>query len=241
MPCSVSWLFLRRHGSLRDAGEPARWFGYVSCQAEGHSPFNSPQGGSLFAQAAVQGDVIAIRSEGLAKTQQILADVTVPVIGLLKDYFADGSVCISRDPTGVAALVELGCALVAIDGTPRLTNGLTGPALIAQIKQRFPRTELSWPIWPCLVMRRLASLPGLTVSQQPYTPATQHRRRDQPDIALVQALCATYPTTLIIAEGRINAPQWLPPLQTAGAWAVAVGSAFTRPVQLTQSYFAALG
>ncbi|MCU7497403.1 MAG: N-acetylmannosamine-6-phosphate 2-epimerase, partial [Ignavibacteria bacterium] len=35
----------------------------VSCQAEGDSPFNSPEGVAMFARAAVQGGAKGIRSE----------------------------------------------------------------------------------------------------------------------------------------------------------------------------------
>ncbi len=89
---------------------------------------------------------------------------------------------------------------------------------------------------PCLA----AGADCLSTTLSGYTPETQHHRRDRPNIALVETLCAAYPTTPVIAEGRINSPQWLPPLRAAGAWAVVVGSAITRPVQLTQSYVSAL-
>ena len=53
----------------------------VSCQAEGDSPFNSPEGVAMFAQLAEQNGAAAIRSEGIAKTRAIVERVSLPVIG----------------------------------------------------------------------------------------------------------------------------------------------------------------
>ncbi len=77
----------------------------VSCQAEGDDPFNSPEGVALFARASQMGGATGIRSEGIAKTKEILKRVDIPVIGLVKDEFEDGSVCITRKMEAVAATV----------------------------------------------------------------------------------------------------------------------------------------
>ena len=55
----------------------------VSCQAEGDSPFNSPEGVALMAEAAVQGGAAGIRTEGKEKTAEIIRRINLPVVGLM--------------------------------------------------------------------------------------------------------------------------------------------------------------
>ena len=68
----------------------------VSCQAEGNDPFNAnPEYMALFAKAAEMGGAIGIRTQGIEKLQAIKRATELPVIGLLKSRFPDGTVCIT--------------------------------------------------------------------------------------------------------------------------------------------------
>ena len=109
----------------------------VSCQAEGDSPFNSPEGVTMFAKAAIAGGAVGIRSEGIEKTKMILESVNVPVIGLIKSNFDDGSVRITGSFSDVDDLSSIGCPIIAVDGTFRKREGLTGPEFIHRIKSEF--------------------------------------------------------------------------------------------------------
>ncbi|AII50824.1 N-acetylmannosamine-6-phosphate 2-epimerase [Hymenobacter sp. APR13] len=212
----------------------------VSCQAEGDSPFNSPDGVARFAQAAVLGGAVGIRSEGLDKTRRILTEVNVPVIGLLKSSFADGTVCITGTLAGVRALAEMGCAIVAIDGTLRTRENLNGPDFIRQVK-----TEVG-----CLVMADIATVAEgeacvaagadcLSTTLSGYTPETAHLNAAGPDLALVRELAARVRVP-VFAEGRLNTPADAAAARQAGAWAVVAGSAITRPTLITEWYVQAL-
>ncbi|TGE25821.1 putative N-acetylmannosamine-6-phosphate 2-epimerase [Hymenobacter aquaticus] len=212
----------------------------VSCQAEGDSPFNTPAGVALFARAAVQGGAAGIRSEGIEKTRRILAEVSVPVIGLLKSSFADGTVCITGTLAGVRALAEMGCAVVAIDGTLREREGLSGPDFIRQVK-----AEMG-----CLVMADIATVAEgdacaaagadcLSTTLSGYTPETAHLKAAGPDLALVRDLVARVGIP-VFAEGRLNTPADAAAARQAGAWAVVAGSAITRPTLITEWYVQAL-
>jgi N-acylglucosamine-6-phosphate 2-epimerase len=89
----------------------------VSCQAEGDSPFNSPEGVTMFAKSAISGGADGIRSEGIEKTKMILESVNVPVIGLIKSKFDDGSVKITGSFSDIDDLSFIGCPIIAVDGT----------------------------------------------------------------------------------------------------------------------------
>ena len=212
----------------------------VSCQAEGDSPFNSPEGVALFAQAAVQGGAVGIRSEGLDKTRRILEMVAVPVIGLLKTAFPDGSVCITGSLAAVRELAALGCAVIAVDGTQREREGLSGPNFIRRIKHEFG----------CRVMADIATLAEgeacaaagadcLSTTLSGYTPETAHLKNAGPDLELLRQLAARVPIP-VFAEGRLNTPADAAAALQAGAWGVVAGSAITRPALVTAWYVAAL-
>ncbi|MBT2558601.1 N-acetylmannosamine-6-phosphate 2-epimerase [Hymenobacter sp. ISL-91] len=212
----------------------------VSCQAEGDSPFNTPEGVALFARAAAQGGAVGIRSEGLEKTRRILAEVSLPVIGLLKSSFPDGSVCITGTLAGVRELAALGCAVVAIDGTARRREGLTGPEFIARVK-----AEVG-----CLVMADIATVAEgeacatagadcLSTTLSGYTPETAAHKTAGPDLELLRQLVGRVRVP-VLAEGRFNTPADAALARQAGAWAVVAGSAITRPALITEWYVQAL-
>jgi N-acylglucosamine-6-phosphate 2-epimerase len=205
----------------------------VSCQAEGNSPFNSPDGVTLFARAAVNGGAVAIRSEGVEKTSSIIKAVSVPVIGLIKSHFDDGFVRITGTMKEVEQLAGIGTNIIAIDGTFRLREGLTGPDFIAKAKAAFN----------CIVMADIATVREaeacaaagadcVSTTLSGYTPETQHSH-DGPDIELVQKLASSL-TVPVIAEGRINTPSLAAQMSSAGAWSIVVGSAITRPTEITK-------
>ncbi len=214
----------------------------VSCQAEGDSPFNSPQGVTNFAIAAKQGGAVAIRTEGVEKAIMIVQKVGLPVIGLVKSAFADGSVCITGSFSSVDQLLKAGCDVVAVDGTQRLREGLTGPEFIREIK----KTRR------CLVMADIATFEEavdcaragadcVSTTLNGYTPETAGKEGEGPDIELIESLVRYYgPDYPVIAEGRINTPELAASAIKAGAWAVVVGSAITRPHLITKWFVDAI-
>jgi N-acylglucosamine-6-phosphate 2-epimerase len=70
-----------------------------------------------------------------------------------------------------------------------------------------------------------------------YTPYSSHLAG--PDLELVKRLSSAL-TVPLFAEGRISSPAEARAALDAGAFAVIVGGAITRPQQITQRYAAAL-
>lgn len=211
----------------------------VSCQAEGDSPFNSPAGVTMFARSAVQGGAAAIRTEGVEKTAAIRAAVTVPVIGLVKSYFEDGFVRITGTYRHVEELTRAGADIIAIDGTFRTREGVSGPEFIAAVKERYG----------CIVMADIATeaealacasagADCISTTLSGYTPETRGKH-DGPDTELLQRLASTL-TLPVIAEGRINTPALAAEMMTLGAWSIVVGSAITRPTEITRWFVDAI-
>jgi N-acylglucosamine-6-phosphate 2-epimerase len=212
----------------------------VSCQAEGDSPFNSPDGVALFAKAAIQGGAAGIRSEGIEKTKVILNETSVPVIGLSKSYFSDGYVRITGSITEVMNLINIGSHIIAIDGTFRKREGLTGPEFINKVKENYN----------CLIMADIstekeaiecqdAGADCVSTTLNGYTPETIKDKSCGPNYMLLKTL-VTLLKVPVFAEGRINTPDAAAEMIKKGAWSVVAGSAITRPALITQWYIEAM-
>lgn len=208
----------------------------VSCQAEGDSPFNSPEAVTMFAKAAIMGGAAAIRSEGIAKTKMIIEQTQVPVIGLVKSKFEDGLVRITGTLKDVEDLISLGTHIIAIDGTFRKREKLDGPEFIRKVKSNFN----------CLIMADIAKEDEaiacanagadlISTTLNGYTPETMKDKIKSPNFELVKSLVDKVKIP-VIAEGRINIPQDAGRMIELGAYAVVIGTAITRP-QIITSWF----
>jgi N-acylglucosamine-6-phosphate 2-epimerase len=207
----------------------------VSCQAEGNSPFNSPEGVSMFAQAAVQGGASGIRSEGIEKTKKIIATVPLPVIGLVKSSFDDGYVRITGSFKDVEDLISIGTPIIAIDGTFRLRENLSGPDFIAQVKQKYHCTVMAdIATEQEAIACAAAGADCVSTTLSGYTPETRSKS-DEPNYELLGSLVQKL-SIPVIAEGRVNTPEIALKMRTLGAWSIVVGSAITRPTEITKWY-----
>lgn len=210
----------------------------VSCQAEEGDPFNSPEGVTMFAKAAKAGGAVAIRSRDIDKTAAIVREIGLPVIGLMKSKFPDGTVRITGSFEEVESILSTGIDIVAIDGTARLREGLSGHEFINEVKRRYN----------CTVMADIAKLDEaracydigvdcVSTTLSGYTPETVHLKSEAPDFKLVDALLKLGISCPIIAEGRINSPQFAQKMISLGVHAIVVGTAITRP-RIVTSWFA---
>lgn len=208
----------------------------VSCQAEGDSPFNSPEGVTMFAKAAVEGGAVGIRSEGIENIKVILKSVSVPVIGLIKSKFEDGSVRITGSFSDVKDLSFIGCPIIAIDGTFRKREGLTGPEFIRRIKTEFNTLIMADVAKEDEAVEcEQAGADIISTTLNGYTPDTVNDKIHSPNFELVKALVNKIKKP-IVAEGRINSPEAAKKIIELGAFAVVVGTAITRPHIVTSWY-----
>lgn len=206
----------------------------VSCQAEGDDPFNAnPEYMALFAQAAEMGGAIGIRTQGIAKLKSIKKVTKLPIIGLLKDKFEDETVRITGSFNEVEQLIDAKADIVAIDGTFRLREGLSGPEFIKEVKQRYG----------CIVLADIATYSEAKACEEAgadcvsttlngYTPDTYHNH-DGPNYDVLKE-CVDKLSIPVFAEGRYNTPIEAGRAMKLGAFAVISGTAITRPRVITQ-------
>lgn len=210
----------------------------VSCQAEGDDPFNADsEYMALFARAAEMGGAIGIRTQGIAKLIAIKRATKLPVIGLLKSQFADGTVKITGSYSEVEQLINSKADIVAIDGTFREREGLTGPDFIKSVKKRYG----------CLVLADIATYEEAKACEEAgadcisttlngYTPDTL-QYHDGPNYEVLVD-CVKGLTIPVFAEGRYNTPAEAGKAMELGAYAVISGTAITRPRVITQWFVA---
>ena len=158
------------------------------------------------------------------------------MIGLVKIQYPGYEGYITPTMKEVDDLVAAGSDVVALDCTLRKRgDGLTVNEFIAQIKEKYPDIILMADIsnyeeginaWKCGV-----DIVGTTMSG--YTDYTS--KKDEPDYELMERL-AKDTDIPVIGEGKIHYPdQAVKALQT-GVWAIVVGGAITRPLEIAQRF-----
>lgn len=212
----------------------------VSCQSEGDDPFNAnPEYMGLFAKAAEMGGAVGIRTQGIEKLEAIKRVTRLPVIGLLKSKFPDGTVCITGSFNEVERLIAAGSDIVAIDGTFREREGLSGPAFIKQVKKRYG----------CLVLADIATLEeakacaekgadAVSTTLNGYTPDTL-LCTNAPNFQLLENILQAIQIP-VFAEGRYNIPSDAQKAMEMGAYGVISGTAVTRPRVITRWFVEAV-
>lgn len=212
----------------------------VSCQAEGDDPFNAnPEYMALFAKAAEMGGAIGIRTQGIAKLEAIKNATELPVIGLLKSTFEDGTVKITGSFAEVEQLLNAKADIVAVDGTFREREGLRGPEFIREVKRRYN----------CLVLADIATSEEAAACQEAgadcvsttlngYTPDTLECN-DGPNFDVLESIVRSL-SIPVFAEGRYNTPADAYEAMKLGAYAVISGTAITRPRVITKWFVEAI-
>jgi len=205
----------------------------VSCQAEGDDPFNSPHSMALFARAAEMGGASGIRGRETDNIRAIREAVSLPIIGLTKSQFSDGTVLITADITDAETLVAAAADIVAVDATSRTRpNGMTGPDFVAAVKSRLGASILADV--SCLE-EGLAALEAVATTLAGYTAAAAASPTEEPDWELLANLVRAARAPIIM-EGRIWSPIQAACALELGAHAVVVGTAITRPRVVTRTF-----
>lgn len=208
----------------------------VSCQALESEPLYSSKIMGRMAAAAQEGGAAGIRANSPEDIKEIKAAVNLPIIGLYKVIYDDSDVYITPTMKEVDALMSVGTDIIAVDATKRIRpNGQTLENFFKEVKQKYPNQMLMADT-SCyeegLKAKELGfDLIGTTLSG--YTEYTKEIKL--PDFDLMKKYVDTLDTP-IIAEGGIWTPEQLSAALDLGVWAAVVGTAITRPREITK-YF----
>ena len=214
----------------------------ISCQASPGEPLYMEDDSIMYlmARAAKRAGTPAIRTSSIRDVVAIKEETGLPVIGLVKITYPGYDSYITPTMKEIDDLVAVGSDVVALDCTLRKRgDGTTINEFIAQIKEKYPDIILMADIsnyeeginaWKCGV-----DIVGTTMSG--YTDYTS--KKDEPDYELMRRL-AEDTDIPVIGEGKIHYPdQAVKALQT-GAWAIVVGGAITRPLEIAERFMKAI-
>lgn len=219
-----------------------KWKIIVSCQAVPGEPLYVEEKSIMYlmARAAKQAGTPAIRTSSIRDVVAIKEETGLPVIGLVKVQYEGFESYITPTMKEVDDLVEAGSDIIALDCTnQKRGDGKTVSEFITEVREKYPEAILmadistyeegvnAWKLGMDLV--------GTTMSG--YTGYTQ--KTDGPDYELVRKLSETIDVP-VIGEGRVHSPEQAVKMLETGAFAVVVGGAITRPLEIAQRFMKAV-
>lgn len=211
----------------------------VSCQAMEDEPLFGAEIMAKMAVAAIQGGGAGIRANSpadIAAIRRTLPDV--PIIGLYKYDIPGYAVRITPTLQHALDIAEAGCDVIALDATNRPHPQESLPDLLQEIKERthLPiMADISTEEEAIAAEQLGVGMVSTTLSgYTDYSP-----QQEAPDLALVKTLVKRLHIPLI-AEGRIATPEQARQALQAGAFAVVVGGAITRPQWITAQFTKAM-
>ncbi|MEO1226933.1 MAG: putative N-acetylmannosamine-6-phosphate 2-epimerase [Pseudomonadota bacterium] len=205
----------------------------VSCQPVPGGPFDRPEIVADYVRATTDGGAAGFRIEGAANIRAARKVTNLPLIGLIKRPFDDNPAWITGTTDDVTAIIEAGAEIVAIDATigarPEQVDDLFAAA------HALDRPVLA-DISTLNEAQAAADSGADAVATTLSLDCLDSSGRPCPDLALARD-AATALSIPVLAEGNVRTPADAMAAHKAGAWAVVVGSAITRPEFVT-SWFA---
>ena len=210
----------------------------VSCQALSHEPLHGSEIMARMAVAALQGGAKGLRANSPEDIRAIKQKVDLPLIGIYKDETPGLEVFITPTVWHCLQVAEAGAEVIAFDATQRPHPKETVPEIVRAVHEQTR----------CLVMADVSTLEEglaaeaagvdlISTTLSGYTPYS--RQNEGPDLELVRELIARVRIP-VIAEGRYHYPEQVKAALSAGAAAVVVGGAITRPQEITARFVKAI-
>lgn len=214
----------------------------ISCQALPGEPLYCEEMSLMpfMAEAAKQAGSKCIRTSSVRDVVSIKEKTGLPVIGLIKRTYEGYDSYITPTMQEIDELAAAEADIIALDCTLRKRgDGTTVAEFITQIRNKYPDIPLMADIstyeeginaWKCGINVISTTMSGYT----PYSPQTP-----EPDFDLVQKLVRDV-SIPIFAEGKIHYPEEAQKMLELGAFAVIIGGAVTRPLEIAKRFYAVL-
>jgi len=212
----------------------------VSCQALEDEPLYSSFIMGRMAKAAKEGGAVGIRANSPLDIIEIKKTVDLPVIGLYKQVYENSDVYITSTMKEVDALMDVKPDIIALDATGRLRPGqVTLDNFFKEVKAKYPQM---------LFMADCATLADGIKAQEMgfdfvgttmcgYTKETTGTAI--PNFSLIRDL-TTQLEIPVIAEGGIWEVSDLKEVFHNHAYAAVIGTAITRPRDITKRFVEAI-
>lgn len=210
----------------------------VSCQALENEPLHSSFIMSKMARAAEEGGAVGIRANSKEDILAIKSETDLPVIGIVKRDYSDSDVYITATMAEIDELMLAGCDMIALDATSQdRPNGETLEAFIKTIREKYGEVLLmadTATLEEAIDAERLG-FDVISTTLVGYTEDSKNQDIFSHDYALLKRYVG-HVTCPVIAEGGVDTPDKMVGCLNAGAHAVVVGSAITRPQLITKRF-----
>lgn len=204
----------------------------ASVQADPGTPCAEPETLARMAQASLDQGVRVLRLQGVENIRHVRAKTGAPTIGLIKRRYEGSDVYITATAAEVRALLELGCEIIALDGTARPRPVETLAELIEMIHAG---GALVMADCDTAESARFAAALGADLVGTTLAGYTADRSlTDGPDLELLREIRDTVAVP-IIAEGRYSQRWHVEAALRVGATAVVVGGALNDPIKQTRA------
>lgn len=213
----------------------------VSCQALEDEPLHDPYIMARMAVAAKEGGSVAIRANSPEQIAAIQKMAGLPVIALYKRVYPDSEVYITPTTLEVDALIPLAPEVIAMDATARVRPGGEGlDMFFSRVKEKYPNQMFMADISTYEEAIRAEEI-GFDMVSTTLSGYTENTRTCVfPNLKLM-AGCVKALSIPVIAEGGIWSPEELKLTMQTGVWAAVVGTAITRPRDITKRFIEVAG
>ena len=212
----------------------------VSCQALKEEPLYSSYIMSRMSYAAMLGGAVGIRANTVEDITEIKKTVDLPIIGIIKEVYGDCNVYITPTMKEIDALVECGVDIIATDCTKRdRPDGRTLDEFFKEVRAKYP-DQLFMADCSSYEEGMHAAEIGLDLIGTTLCGYTDYTKGAKlPNLELLSSLVKDCGKP-VIAEGGIWSPDQLAAALDTGVLAAVVGTAITRPMDITKRFVAAI-
>lgn len=212
----------------------------VSCQALPEEPLHSPYIMGRMAYAAMQGGAVGIRANTPEDVHEIRSNVSLPILALYKKDYPDSEIYITPTEREVELLLVEQPEVIALDATNRLRpGGVTLDEFFPRLRRRFPEQLFMADCATFAEGVHAAELGFDLISTTLCGYTSDTRGTTLPNLDLVKRLAQTV-SIPVIAEGGIWEVEDLTVALKQGAFAAVIGTAITRPREITRRYVQAV-
>lgn len=218
----------------------------VSAQAAHGEPLDKPEHLCALAESALNGGACAVRmaqGDNIRYFKQRHPDV--PVIGITKPDIIPSNahelVYITPTLHDVETLA-ICCDIVALDATLRpRPNGEKLDWIVEQARKAYPELVLMADVANLAegIHAEKLGFDLISTTLSGYTVESRHTLHQGPDFDLLAQL-VKHTKTPVIMEGRVWHPEEVAKAFELGAYAVVIGSAVTRPHEITRRFVQAV-
>lgn len=198
----------------------------VSCMAEEGEPLQGPVFMATMALCAQEGGAIGVKALGVEDVKMMRRMVDIPIMGMLEEVDDCGNSWVTPTFKSARNLSSAGADIINIPGAKERNFGDSTPELIKRI-----HGELGKP-----VMVDVVDLEEAIIADKAGADTVRSALdAKKPDFKLLQEITNSV-SCKVLAEGGYWEPKEAVRALQLGAWALVVGSAITRPLNITRRW-----